>query len=91
MSDVSHEYWDLGEMPSESQQWPSYNPTCLGKITYALMELKGKMLYYQVDAVPAGSRTPITMRIELPYGQKEAFESMTGFPLTKIPEIGIGI
>jgi len=87
---ITKEYWDLGEVPSSTQQWPRHNEKCLGKILYALIELKGQMLSVQVDKGRfAKGKAPVTMRIELPFGKKEEFEAMTGFPLTRPPEVVI--
>lgn len=86
---ITKEYWDLGEEPSATNQWPRHNEKCLGKITYALIELGGKMLSVYIDGSYAKGKAPILMRIELPMGKKDEFETMTGFPLTKPPEIAI--
>lgn len=87
---VSKEYWDLGEVPSVTNQWPRHNEKCLGRIAYALVELRGKMLSVYVDnSGYAKGKALVMMRIELPMGKKEEFETMTGFPLTKPPRVGI--
>lgn len=86
---ITKEYWDLGEEPSATNQWPRNNERCLGKIACALVELNGKMLSTHVDDGFTKGKAPITMRIELPYGKREAFETLTGFPLTKPPEVSI--
>lgn len=87
---ITKEYWDLGEEPSVIGSWPRHNKTCLGEILYAVIELNGKILSTCVDSGRfSKGKAPITMRIELPYGKKDDFESMTGFPLTKPPEVSI--
>ena len=87
---ITKEYWDLGEVPSTTNQWPRYNEKCLGKITYALVALRGKLLSsYVDDSGYSKGKALVTMRIELPMGKKDEFEQMTGFPLTKPPQVGI--
>ena len=86
---MSKEYWDLGEVPSATNQWPRHNEKCLGRIAYALVELNGKMLSAHVDEGYTKGKQPISMRIELPMGKQAEFETMTGFPLTKPPQVGI--
>lgn len=89
---TKYEYWDLGESPGDCQEWPSHNEKCLGRIAYALVELGGQMLYAHVESYGwTKGKAPVIMRIALPIGNKDKFETMTGFPLTKPPQVQIGI
>jgi hypothetical protein len=84
------EYWNLGEEQSATKQWPRNSVQCLGKITRALVELNGQMLSSHIlQSGYSEGREPIIMRISLPVGQKEKFEQLVGFPLTKPDEVEI--
>jgi len=87
-----YEFWDLGEhqaiRPSKASLHKIMDAVIRlhGKIhdTYC-MELDRKTGEYQYPT----SACSVLFRISLPEGKSKAFETMTGFELTKPPKIGV--
>jgi hypothetical protein len=87
------EYWDLGDVPSNTNQWPRMSDACLARILRALIELKGQWLdcYCENHNGYKPNQVPMNARISLPVGKRNAFEQITGFPLTEPNVIQVGM
>lgn len=91
MATSEYEFWDLGDEPSVTNQWPRYNDKCLARIMRALITTNGRWHACHIDTgsgFAAGKET-FTARISLPAGRKEEFENLVGFPLTAPPTISL--
>jgi len=84
------EYWDVGE-DLDGKRIPNLGKTSTARVMQALVKLHGKMTSSCVfgDDTMEDRWRDLVYRIALPVGKKEAFEEMTGYRLSRPPQIQV--
>jgi len=83
------EYWDVGE-DETGRRWPNLGKASTACVMQALLKLDGRFTDSMIEgeSTEADGRRLVSYRIVLPVGSQEAFEELTGYRLSRPPNVG---
>lgn len=87
----AYEFWDIGEV----SPFPNLGKTSTARVMQALIRLDGRMhdtdFDDRSDVGEADHHCGVVYRISLPVGKRGEFEELAGYPLTRLPKVGVEV